>query len=167
MRRRFPAQTPGTLYLTEGGQETELMYRHGFELPEFAMFPLLDNPSAVDVMRGMYQGYLDVAARHGCVALMGGLDYRASPDWGRKIGLTEQRLVDYQQRSIDFLRDVAAPYASRLPGVMIVGVIGPRGDAYSLNQTITADEAEAYHSFVSIRPNGDGSHTSVIARTHK
>ena len=147
MRRRFPAQTPGTLYLTEGGQETELMYRHGFELPEFAMFPLLDNPSAVDVMRGMYQGYLDVAARHGCVALMGGLDYRASPDWGRKIGLTEQRLVDYQQRSIDFLRDVAAPYASRLPGVMIVGVIGPRGDAYSLNQTITADEAEAYHSF--------------------
>ncbi len=146
-RRRFPQQKAGTLYLTEGGQETEVMYRHGFELPEFAMYPLLDNPAAVEVMRGMYQRYLDVAVQHGCVALMGGLDYRASPDWGRKIGLSEQQLADYQQRSIDFLRDVAAPYAGRLPGVMIVGCIGPRGDAYSLNQTITAEEAEAYHSF--------------------
>jgi len=43
----FPEQQPGVLYLTEGGQETELMYKHGHELPEFAMYPLLDNPSAV------------------------------------------------------------------------------------------------------------------------
>lgn len=147
MRNRFPVQKSGTIYLTEGGQETEVMYRHGFELPEFAMFPLLDNPAALDVMRTMYRSYLDVAARHGCVALVGGLDYRASPDWGRKIGLTDQQLADYQQRSIDFLRDVAAPYAKDLPGVMFVGCIGPRGDAYSLNKTITAEEAEEYHSF--------------------
>ena len=126
MRRRFPAQTLGTLDLTEGGQETEVMYRHGFELPEFAMFPLLDNPAAVDVMRAMYQRYLDVAVQHGCVALIGGLDYRASPDWGPKIGLSDQQLAGYQQRSIAFLRDVAAPYAGRLPGVMFVGIIGPR-----------------------------------------
>ena len=32
----FPAAQPGVLYLTEGGQETELMYKHGHELPEFA-----------------------------------------------------------------------------------------------------------------------------------
>ena len=147
MRQRFPEQIPGTLYLAEGGQETEVMYRHGFELPEFAMFPLLDNPAAVEVMRGMYQRYLDVAEKHQLVALMGGLDYRASPDWGRKIGLTDQQLADYQLRAIDFLREVAAPYAGRLPGVMFVGCIGPRGDAYSLNQTITAEEAEDYHSF--------------------
>ncbi len=147
MRNRFPAQKAGTIYLTEGGQETEVMYRHGFELPEFAMFPLLDNPAALEVMRTMYRNYLDVAARHGCVALMGGLDYRASPDWGRKIGLTDQQLADYQQRSIAFLREVAAPSAGQLPGIMFVGCIGPRGDAYSLNQTITETEAEEYHSF--------------------
>ena len=63
MRHAFPQQTPGTIYLTEGGQETEVMYRHGFDLPEFAMFPLLDNPAALDVMRGMYRSYLDVAAK--------------------------------------------------------------------------------------------------------
>lgn len=147
MRRRFPVQKPGILYLTEGGQETEVMYRFGFDLPEFAMYPLLDNPAAFEAMRGMYQRYLDVAAKHGFVALMGGLDYRASPDWSRKIGLTDGQLADYQQRSIQFLRDVAAPYAGQLPAVMFVGCVGPRGDAYSLNKTITADEAEDYHSF--------------------
>ena len=34
----------------------------------------------------MYRAYLDIAARHGFVALMGGLDYRASPDSGSAIG---------------------------------------------------------------------------------
>ncbi|MCJ7593066.1 MAG: hypothetical protein MUO51_17110 [Woeseiaceae bacterium] len=29
MRRRFPLQTKGTVYLTEGGQETEIMYKFG------------------------------------------------------------------------------------------------------------------------------------------
>jgi hypothetical protein len=36
----FPAPQPWCALLTEGGQETELMYKHGHELPEFAMYPL-------------------------------------------------------------------------------------------------------------------------------
>ena len=43
----FPPQRKGILYLAEGGQETEIMYRHGHQLPEFATYPLLDNPVAV------------------------------------------------------------------------------------------------------------------------
>ena len=35
-------------YLTEGGTETEIMYKYGFELPQFAMFPLLNNPDAYE-----------------------------------------------------------------------------------------------------------------------
>lgn len=141
----FPAQKDGVLYLTEGGQETEIMYKFGYDLPEFAMFTLLDNPQAVVAMKGMYARYLDTAARHGCVALMGGLDYRASPDWARKLGISREGLADFQMRSIGFLRDVARPYAGQLPGILYVGIVGPRGDAYSLNRTITADEAEDYH----------------------
>ena len=82
----FPDQQAGALDLTEGGQETELMYKHGHELPEFAMYPLLDDASAVADLTDMYTRYLEVAAAHGFVALMGGLDYRASPDWASKSG---------------------------------------------------------------------------------
>jgi S-methylmethionine-dependent homocysteine/selenocysteine methylase len=41
---------------------------------------------------------------------------------------------------------VAKPYEGQVPDIKYVGVIGPRGDAYSLNKTITEDMAEDYHS---------------------
>lgn len=142
----FPDPTPDVRYLTEGGQETELMYVHGHELPEFAMYPLLDDPRAVADLEDMYTRYLEVAARHGLVPLMGGLDYRASPDWASKLGISPERLAELQLRSIDFLRDVARPFGDRLPRILVAGMVGPRGDAYGRDHAITADEAEAYHA---------------------
>jgi len=146
MSGTFPKQQPGVNYLTEGGQETEIMYKYGFELPEFAMFPLLDNPKAVAELRGMYTRYLETAASHGFGALMGGFDYRASPDWAGLLGYSKESLAEMQLRAIDFLRDVAKPFIGQLPTILYVGIVGPRGDAYQVNQTITMAEAEDYHS---------------------
>jgi len=144
--KSFPEQQDGRLYLTEGGSETELMYKHGFELPHFAMFPLLDNPKAVATMRAMFRSYLDVAAKHNVCALMGGLDYRASPDWGELLGYSPAGLAEANLQSIEFLRDIAKEYQSDIPEILIKGLIGPRGDAYERNQTISENEAEDYHS---------------------
>jgi len=142
----FPPQNRGRFYLTEGGTETELMYKHGFELPHFAMFPLLDNPKAVSKMREMFRSYLDVAAEHDFCALMGGLDYRASPDWGDLLGYSPASLSDANLQSIEFLRELANEYSSQVPEILIQGLIGPRGDAYERNETISENEAEDYHS---------------------
>lgn len=136
---------PGVTYLTEGGQETEVMYAHGFDLPEFAMYPLLDQPDAVAALRDMYARYLAIAARHGFGVLMAGLDYRASPGWASRLGLSSSQLASVQLRCIDFLRDVAEPYAADLPDVRVAGAVGPRGDAYGADDTITAQEAQEYH----------------------
>lgn len=141
----FPAQQPGLNYLTEGGQETEILYKYGFDLPQFAMYPLLDNPRAMSELRGMYTRYLDTAARHGFGVIIGGLDYRASPDWGSLLGYSREALADAQMRAIGFLRDVARPYEGQVPALMYAGIVGPRGDAYQINKTITAEEAEEYH----------------------
>jgi homocysteine S-methyltransferase len=146
MAKQFPQQQPGVNYLTEGGQETEIMYKYGFDLPHFAMFPLLDNPRAMDELRGMYRRYLDTAARHGFGVVMGGLDYRASPDWAALLGYRGEALAQMQLRAIDFLRDMAEPYQGQVPAVLFAGIVGPRGDAYEQNRTITAPEAEDYHS---------------------
>jgi homocysteine S-methyltransferase len=145
MPASFSQQQPGLLYLTEGGQETEILYKYGFELREFAMFPLLDQPSAVAELRGMYTRYLDTAAEHGFGVLMGGLDYRASPDWASLLGYSPEGLEEMQLRSIEFLRELGEPYRADLPALKYAGIVGPRGDAYSLNRTITAEEAEDYH----------------------
>ncbi len=142
----FPEFDPSVLYLTEGGQETEIMYKFEHELPEFAMFPLLDKPDAVAALEGMYERYLATTAQHGFAALMAGLDYRASPDWAAKLGYSREGLAEMQHRAIDFLRAVAKPFEGQLPAILIAGAVGPRGDAYGLNATITAEEAEDYHS---------------------
>jgi S-methylmethionine-dependent homocysteine/selenocysteine methylase len=145
-RKPFPEAQPGISYLTEGGSETEIMYGHGFDFPEFAMFTLLDQPAAMVRVRAMYESYLDTAARHGFAVLMGGLDYRASPGWAARVGFSGERLRDVQLRCLDFLRTMAKPYVSQLPAVKITGLIGPRGDAYTADTTITAEESEDYHS---------------------
>jgi len=143
----FSPQRGGVFYLTEGGQETEIQYRYGYDLPEFAMYPLLENADAKSALNAMYCQIFDVAAEHGFAAMVSGLDYRGSPDWGRKLGYSREGLADALEQSIAFLREVAEPYKSQISEILIGGQVGPRGDAYSLNRTITADEAEDYHSF--------------------
>lgn len=141
----FPRRD-GLLYLTEGGTETEIMYRHGHKLREFAAFELMNDPAAVSDLRDMYRRYLDACAAHGFGAMMAGFDYRASPDWASKLGYSAEGLREMQHKCIDFLRDVSAPYRDELPAVAIMGNVGPRGDAYALNETITADSAQDYHA---------------------
>ena len=145
-QKSFPTQKEGRFYLSEGGVETEVLYKYGFELPQFAMFPLLDNPEAVSTIQGMYRSYLDVVAKYEMCALIGGLDYRASPDWGDLLGYSPEGLSEANHKSINFLREVANEYASDIPEILIQGLIGPRGDAYERNLSITENEAEDYHS---------------------
>lgn len=142
----FPPARPGELFTTEGGTETEVMFKWGFELPCFAMYPLLDDPDAVATLRAMYRRYLAVAARHGLSVLLGGLDYRASPDWGSLLGYSPHGLADMQHRCIAFLRDVAREDGGDVPRILVGGLIGPRGDAYELDRDITAAAAEDYHA---------------------
>jgi hypothetical protein len=64
------------------------MYKHGHELPEFAMYPLLDDPRAVADLTDMYTRYFEVAAEHGFVAL------------GRRPGLPRQPGLGVKARDL-------------------------------------------------------------------
>ena len=145
MRTHFPPQAPGVTYLTEGGVETELRYQYGHQLPAFAAYPLLDQPQARAALQRLYARYLEVAAGAGMPVLMGGLDYRASADWAARLGYSHDTLREAQRRCIAFLHEVAEPFRGRIPSLLVSGLVGPRGDAYAVNRTITAADAEAYH----------------------
>jgi S-methylmethionine-dependent homocysteine/selenocysteine methylase len=54
-------------------------------------------------------------------------------------------LARYQQRAIDFLREVAEPYRAQLPHLLVCGIVGPQGDAYQRNTQVTQASAEHYH----------------------
>ncbi len=164
MQPEFPPRLENKFYLTEGGVETEVMYKWGFELPEFAMFPLLDNPRADTIIRDMYRRFFDAAAESGCGILVCGHDYRASPDWSSKLGYSAKQLADFQRRGIQFLDDIRNEYADRVPHAYIAGGIGPRGDAYGTGDEITENEAEDYHS-VQLSTLAEASADMAIAAT--
>lgn len=145
MGETFPPRLDGKFYLTEGGTETEILYKWGYELPEFAMFPLLDNPEADACIRHMYRRYFDVAEAYDTGLLLVGHDYRASPDWAQKLGYSPEGLAEMQRRCIAFLTDLRTEYEGRVSDVYVTGCIGPRGDAYGTGAAITEAEAEDYH----------------------
>jgi S-methylmethionine-dependent homocysteine/selenocysteine methylase len=122
------------------------MYKHGFDLPHFALFPLLDNPKAVHTLKRMFRSYLNIVAAHGANALMGGLDYRASPSWGDQLGYSAAGLSEQTERSIDFLKELAFEYRFDVRKIVIQGLVGPKGDAYDSKSLISIEEAEDYHS---------------------
>jgi homocysteine S-methyltransferase len=97
-------------------------------------------------MHGMFSEQLDVSARFGLSFMLTGLDYRASPDWGNKLGYSAQGLADANHASVEFLRDIARGFKYQIPQLLIGGLLGPRGDAYSLNREITVESAEDYHA---------------------
>ena len=142
----FPPRLANKFYLTEGGTETEVLYKWGFKLPEFAMFPLLDDPEADRVVKDIYRRYFDVAAKHGTGMLILGHDYRASPDWGAKLGYSPEELADLQRRTIGFLDSMRREHEDKVTDVYIAGCVGPRGDAYGTGGSISEDEAEDYHA---------------------
>lgn len=146
MLEEFPPRLEGKFYLTEGGTETEVLYKWGYELPEFAMFPLLDNAEADECIRGIYRRYFDVAEANNTGLLIMGHDYRASPDWAKKLGYSLEGLAEMQHRTIGFLTDMRAEYEGRVSDVYVSGCIGPRGDAYGTGGDIFEAEAEDYHS---------------------
>ncbi|RKF20342.1 homocysteine S-methyltransferase family protein [Alginatibacterium sediminis] len=142
----LPKLKNGQIYLCEGGPETELMYKHGVDLPEFALFSVLDKPKAMDCLLGMYRRYLDVVAKHQQCALVSGLDYRASNAWGAKIGYSTAAIKQANLASIEFLRQLQTEYSREIPDLVIQGLLGPKEDAYASNSHITALEAERYHT---------------------
>ena len=146
MNKEYPPRLEGKFYLTGGGTETEILYKWGYELPEFAMFTLLDDEEANECIRNMYRRYFEVAANNNTGLLIEGHDYRASPDWAGKLGISPEGLADIQHRIIKFLTDLKAEFDGRVSDVIITGGIGPRGDAYGTGGKITEAEAEDYHS---------------------
>ena len=131
-------------YVTDGGMETDLIFHHGVELPEFAAFPLLDDDRGRALLRGYYGGYARIAARAGAGLLLESPTWRANPDWGARVGYDARALDRINAEAMVFLRSIAEAWRERVADVLVAGMVGPRGDGYRASKA-TPDEAAAYH----------------------
>jgi len=134
------------IFLAEGGCETYMMYKKGFELRHFCLFDLLNDPDATSALREYHERIIEVALNHGVGAILDGLHYRSSRDWGALLGYSPEGLAEIVTRGIEFYKDLAREYATDTSPMPVSGVIGPRGDAYDIGHIMEADEAEDYHA---------------------
>ncbi len=136
---------PATHFVTDGGLETDLIYHRGFDLPEFAAFPLLDDERGRTALADYYTGYVAIAAALGAGLQLETPTWRANPDWGARVGFGTEALSATNRAAVEFLRALAGEWAGRVADIRISGQLGPRGDGYVPGAAIDPDEAAAYH----------------------
>src|SRR6478735_1867845 len=139
-----PLSASGSVYLTDGGLETTLVFLDGLDLPDFASFPLLGSEDGKAHFDRYFAPYLDTAERIGSGFVIDTVTWRANPDWGARLGCDLFALAEVNRRAVSY----AARLGASRPGLETVvnGVIGPRGDGYVVGETMTAEEAVSYHS---------------------
>ncbi len=138
------SQLDGSLFLTDGGIETDLIFNKGAVLPEFASFLLHEDVSGESLMREYFVDYFRVGADAGLGLVLETATWRASRDWGLKLGYDAAQLRAVNQRAVEFM--VALRAAEAQGPVVLSGCVGPRGDAYADLGPASSDEAFAYHA---------------------
>ena len=141
----LPHQSAG-LFLTDGGLETTLVFLEGFELPCFAAFDLLKDEKGYTAIRDYYIRYLKIAKNFKTGLILESPTWRANPDWIEKIGYPKSAISEINEKAVQLLVDLKNEFADELNTIIISGCVGPRGDGYRPENTMTVEEGEKYHS---------------------
>jgi len=137
-----------TQYVTDGGLETDLIFHHGVELPEFASFPLVEDERGRELLTQYFDGYAAVAARAGAGLMLDAPTWRANPDWGAKVGYDAAALDRVNRAAVELMHGLREKYQRELglTDVKVGGLHGPRGDGYVAGEDADPDEAADYHA---------------------
>jgi S-methylmethionine-dependent homocysteine/selenocysteine methylase len=133
------------VFLTDGGIETTLIFDDGFELPDFAAFALLSDPAGRAALERYFDRYAGIARDHGVGIVLETPTWRASADWGARIGLDADGVAAVNRDAVALLQETRRRHQAPATPVVISGCIGPRGDGYVAGELMTPDEAREYH----------------------
>jgi homocysteine S-methyltransferase len=86
-----------------------------------------------------------LARKHSSGLVLETATWRASADWGDKLGYAADELAEVNRKSVAMLEDVRAEYQTAELPIVISGCIGPRGDGYVPDGLMSVGQAESYH----------------------
>ncbi|MEO1205684.1 MAG: homocysteine S-methyltransferase family protein [Pseudomonadota bacterium] len=145
---RYLPHKSSRLFLTDGGLETVLVFQKGIELPSFASIVLMKTPEGRDFLKAYFEPFVAIARATGCGLILESPTWRASPDWQTAVGFSNlDQLAAANAASIALLDEVRQSLETPAAPMVISGCIGPRGDGYTPDTVMTANEAEAYHAW--------------------
>jgi S-methylmethionine-dependent homocysteine/selenocysteine methylase len=133
-------------FIADGGLETTLIFHRGIELPHFAAFDLLRTEPGRAELKAYFEPYVELARERGVGMVLDTATWRASPDWGRRLGYSPDELDDANRAAVSLAEDIRAAHEAERTPIVVNGVIGPRGDGYNPAELMSAGEAESYHA---------------------
>jgi S-methylmethionine-dependent homocysteine/selenocysteine methylase len=134
-----------TITLTDGGIETRIIYEFKYAIDDFESFELLEDEPGRDILRQIYQGYVDVGVRYWLPIQLGTPTWRASRKWTNDV-------VRVNAAAVELVREVAQ-HASGAR-IIVAGVFcwlkhGPvshgtkKGTLHNLDETTAGVPAES------------------------
>lgn len=163
-RHNLPQLADDTIFLTDGGIETTLIFDDGLDLPDFASFHLLANADGRAALVRYFDAYAIVARRDRVGIVLETPTWRASPDWGARLGYTVEQLAGINREAVELVDAVRRRHQKPDNPIVISGCVGPRGDGYNAGDQMTAEQARAYHA-LQIRAFADTNADMVAAIT--
>ena len=143
-RQRLP-QLGSDIFLTDGGIETTLIFHDGFDLPHFAAFDLLRSEQGRAALTAYYERYLAIARADGLGFVLESPTWRASRDWGAKLGYSADDIAAVNAAAIELMRALRERHRRDAGPLVISGCVGPRGDGYDPGELMSVDQAADYH----------------------
>jgi S-methylmethionine-dependent homocysteine/selenocysteine methylase len=138
-------QLDGGLFLNDAGLETDLIFNHGIEIPEFAAHMLLDDEVGRAALARYMEGFLALARDSAAGFILDTQTWRAQPHFSEALGQGQAELRDANRQAVQFAADLRDRFSANSGPIVINGLIGPRGDAYAPEVDIAAGEADRYH----------------------
>lgn len=143
---RTPWPAKGTTVVTDAGLETWLLFQRGVDLPAFAAYPLAATAAGRAVLTEYLQHYAAIASSTGAAAVLDAATWRANPDWAGVVGHDLEALGSHIDACIQVVADVRATWSGN-QSFLINGPVGPRGDGYRVEDSMTPEAAADYHRF--------------------
>jgi hypothetical protein len=86
-------QHAGDMLLTDAGLETDLIFNHGIDIPEFAAHTLLPDNAGREAL-GNYYGGVSLANKIGCGYILDSVTWKAHSHWAQDLGATADDLKE-------------------------------------------------------------------------
>ncbi|SDZ18943.1 homocysteine S-methyltransferase [Jannaschia faecimaris] len=131
------------VWISWTGMETDLIFNKGYDLPNFAAFPMIDSAEGRDMLARYYEDLIAIGRETGTGIILDTPTWMANPDRAKGVGYEAADLPRVTHAGVALARSVSDSNPDVATRVSVQ--IGPRGDGYEPG--LSAAEASAnYHA---------------------
>ena len=98
------------------------------------------------MLRDYHGPYIETARANGYGFILDAPTWRASADWGVKLGYSNEALAAVNRDAISLMVELRDANETTGMPMVVSGTLGPRGDGYEPGELMSARQAQDYHA---------------------